>query len=116
MSNLSFHEEGLVHEVEIPKEKDYHGHPNYLKIYISLLILFSFSILASFLTNFILMVFIVFTIPAIKGLLVLNYFMHLRWEPKIFQILIYMCLFALAALLIGVYYDVAVINVDVFQV
>jgi cytochrome c oxidase subunit 4 len=115
MNNLSFHDEGLAHEVEFPKEKDYHGHPNYFKIYIWLLALFGLSILASYLSNFLLMVVIVFVISAIKGLLVLNYFMHLSWEPKVFQILIYVCLFALAALLIGVYFDVSVIEYDVYQ-
>ncbi len=115
MNNVTFHDEGLAHEVAVPKENDYHGHPNYFKIYIALLALFGISLIAAFLENFLLMVVIVFTVSVIKSLLVLNYFMHLKWEPKVFQILIYLCLFVLAALLVGVYFDVSVVELDVVK-
>lgn len=115
MNNTSFHDEGLAHEVVVPKENDYHGHPNYFKIYIWLLALFGVSLVAAYLENFLLMVVIVFAVSVIKSLMVLNYFMHLKWEPKVFQILIYLCLFVLAALLVGVYFDVSVIELDVVK-
>lgn len=115
MSNTRFHDKGLAHEVAIPKENDYHGHPNYFKIYIVLLLLFGVSLLASYLNSFLLMVVIVFTISVVKGLLVINYFMHLKWEPKILQIIIYLAVFTLAALLVGVYFDVSAVEADIYK-
>lgn len=109
------HNEGLAHEVVFPSENDYHGHPNYMKIYIALLLLFAVSLAASLLDNFLLMVFIVFVVSTLKALLVLNYFMHLKWEPIPLQVIIYMCLFTLAALILGVYFDISIVPKDVFK-
>ncbi|MEZ4906273.1 MAG: cytochrome C oxidase subunit IV family protein [Saprospiraceae bacterium] len=107
--------EGLEHEVVYPKENDYHGHPNYFKIYLALLLLFAISLVASELQNFMLMIVIVFTVSTMKSILVLNYFMHLKWEPIPLQIIIYMCLFTLATLILGVYFDVSAVPKDVFK-
>lgn len=115
MMNTELHTDGLAHEVVLPKENDYHGHPNYLKVYIALLLLFGVSLVASYLDNFLLMVAIVFVVSTLKALLVLNNFMHLRWEPIPLQVIIYMALFALAALIIGVYFDVTAVPRDVYQ-
>ncbi|HHH53613.1 MAG TPA: hypothetical protein ENK91_08140 [Bacteroidetes bacterium] len=109
-----FHNEGLAHEVEYPALNDYHGHPNYLKVYIALLLLFGISLVASYLDSFMLMVVIVFVVSCLKALLVINYFMHLRWEPVPLQIIIYMALFALTALIIGVYFDVTAVPRDYY--
>ena len=113
--STKFHNEGLAHEVEYPALNDYHGHPNYLKVYIALLLLFGISLVASYLDNFLLMVVIVFTVSTIKALLVINFFMHLKWEPITLQIIIYMALFTLAALIIGVYFDVTAAPRDVYM-
>ena len=107
--------EGLAHEVVFPKENDYHGHPNYFKIYLALLLLFAVSIVASELSNFLLMIVIIFTVSVLKSLLVINYFMHLKWEPIPLQVIIYMCLFTLTALILGVYFDISIVPKDVFK-
>ncbi len=109
------HNEGLAHEVVVPKDNDYHGHPDYLKVYFALLLLFGISLVASYIDNFLFMVVIVFVVSTLKALLVLNYFMHLRWEPIPLEIIIYMALFALAALIIGVYFDVTAVPRDVYK-
>lgn len=113
MNTIQTHNEGLAHEVVVPKENDYHGHPNYLKIYIALLLFFAVSLVAAYIPNFIAMAIVVFVTSTIKALLVLNLFMHLKWEPRILQILIYMALFTLAALIIGVYMDIPMVELDV---
>ena len=113
--NIEHHNESLAQEVVVPKENDYHGHPNYFKVYLALLLLFGVSLIASYLDNFLIMVLIVFIVSTIKAMLVLNYFMHLKWEPIPLQIIIYMALFALAALIIGVYFDVTAVPRDVYK-
>ena len=97
---------GLEHEVVVPTENDYHGHPNYLKVYISLLVLFAISVVASLLHNPLIIFFVVFAVSVIKGTLVLLYFMHLKWEPLLIWILLGLALLALAFLIIGLYPDV----------
>jgi cytochrome c oxidase subunit IV len=54
-------------------------------------------------------------VSTLKALLVLNNFMHLRWEPIPLQVIIYLALFALAALIIGVYFDVTTVPRDVYK-
>jgi len=115
MENNLHINEGLAHEVVYPSDQDYHGHPNYLKIYFALLFLFAISLAASYIDNFIVMVFVVFTASAMKALLVINYFMHLKWEPVILQIMIYLALFTLTALIIGVYADIPMVTHDVYK-
>lgn len=63
----------------------HHTHPNYLKVYIWLLILTVGSILLSrFLHPYhLFLIFVVFTIAGIKALLVALNFMHLRYEGKL---------------------------------
>ena len=96
---------GLEHEVVVPKENDYHGHPNYLKVYVVLLILFAISVLASLLHNPMVIFIAVFSVSVIKGTLVLLYFMHLKWEPLLIWILLVVALMALGFLFVGLYPD-----------
>ena len=97
--------QGLEHEVVVPKEPDYHGHPNYLKIYLALLGLFALTVFASFIHNTMIVFFVVFTISIIKGSMVLLYFMHLKWEPKLIWILLGLALLILLFLIVGLYPD-----------
>ncbi len=115
MENKIHINEGLAHEVVYPSDQDYHGHPNYLRIYLALLFLFTISLIASFIDNFMLMVSIVFLASTLKALLVINFFMHLKWEPRILQIMIYLALFTLSALIIGVYSDIPMVAHDVYK-
>jgi len=97
---------GLAHEVAIPKKQDYHGHPNYLAIYISLLVLFAITVFASLISNPLIVFIVVFTISTIKGILVLLYFMHLKWEPLLVWLLLGFALMTLLFLTLGLYPDI----------
>ena len=97
---------GLEHEVWVPADPDYHGHANYLKVYIALLVLFALTVFASFIHNPMIVFIVVFAISIIKGSMVLLYFMHLKWEPRLIWILLGLALMTLAFLIIGLYPDV----------
>ena len=97
---------GLEHEVWVPAEPDYHGHANYLRVYIALLVLFAITVFASLIHNPMIVFIVVFSISIIKGSMVLLYFMHLKWEPKLIWILLALALMTLAFLIIGLYPDV----------
>ncbi len=98
--------EGLAHEIAVPKKEDYHGHPNYLIIYISLLILFAITVFASLIPNPLVVFIIVFVISIVKGSMVLLYFMHLKWEPVLIWILLGLALMTLLFLTLGLYPDI----------
>ncbi len=97
--------QGLEHEIRVPLENDYHGHPNYLKVYIILLILFALTVFASLIPNPLVVFAVVFGISIIKGTMVLLYFMHLKWEPNLIWIMLVLALLTLFFLLIGLYPD-----------
>lgn len=63
-------------------KKDYHGHPNYFRIYIALVVILIVSVVLGELLSKELAVFTIFTLAAVKALMVLGQFMHLKWEPK----------------------------------
>ena len=68
--------------IEFPKENDYHGHPNYFRVFIYLLVLLAVSIAAGYLLSPMAAIFVIFITAIIKGGLVIANFMHLRFEPK----------------------------------
>ncbi len=102
--------EGLEHEVAIPKENDYHGHPNYLKIYVSLLVLFAISLAAGLIGNTTIMLLVVFGTALIKAILVLGKFMHLQWEPGLVWVAVGLVFFILFAFFWGVYPDIPMVD------
>ncbi len=63
--------------------RDYHGHPNYVKVWAALVVLLLASFAAALLENHRLAVALVFGVAVVKSGLVLGNFMHLRWEPKL---------------------------------
>jgi cytochrome c oxidase subunit 4 len=97
---------GLEHEILVPQDPDYHGHPNYLRIYITLIVLFAITVFASLLHNPLIIFLIVFVISVVKASMVLLYFMHLKWEPKLIWLLLGIALMTLTFLFIGLYPDV----------
>lgn len=96
---------GLEHELWVPAENDYHGHPNYLKVYLILLGLFAISVLASLLSNPMIIFIVVFAVSIVKASLVLLNFMHLRWDPNIIWFMLFLALATLGFLFIGLYPD-----------
>ena len=68
--------------VEIPDfKKDYHGHPDYLKVYKALLFLFGISLVVGYFTSPMAAVALIFVAAIIKTALVVGNFMHLKFEP-----------------------------------
>lgn len=67
----------------ISSQPDYHGHPNYVKVWAWLVALLALSFAAVALGNHRLAVGLVFTLAVVKAVLVLGNFMHLRWEPRL---------------------------------
>ncbi len=96
---------GLEHEIWVPTENDYHGHANYLKVYISLLVLFAITVFASLISNPIVVFIVVFSISVVKASLVILNFMHLKWEPSVVWYLLLLALLTLTFLFVGLYPD-----------
>ena len=103
---------GLEHEIAYPKENDYHGHSNYFKTYIILLILFGLSLAASFIENSSLMLLTVFGLSTIKAALVVATFMHLKWEAKLIWLAVGVAVFIILAFFLGVFPDISIVEID----
>lgn len=104
---------GLEHEVAYPAENDYHGHPNYFRIYIYLMGLFILSLLAAYIPNQMLMLIVVFGTALIKSVMVVGKFMHLSWEPLLLWISVAIVIFVLIAFFFGVIPDITFVERDV---
>lgn len=102
------------HSVEVPSEEhDYHGHPNYGKIFIGLLILFGVSLVVGFLFSPMLAVILIFATAIWKTALVMRNFMHLKFEPFLIWIAIAAVLFCLFAFFFGIYPDITAVELEV---
>lgn len=104
---------GLEHEVAYPQEPDYHGHPNYFRVYIYLMSFFIISLVAAFIPNQMLMLIVIFGTALIKTALVIGKFMHLSWEPVLMKIAAGIVIFILIAFFFGVFPDITLVTRDV---
>ena len=104
---------GLEHEVAYPQEPDYHGHPNYFRIYLYLMAFFVISLLAAYIPNQMLMLLVIFGTALIKAVLVIGRFMHLSWEPLLLKIAAGVIIFILIAFFFGVFPDITLVPRDV---
>lgn len=102
-----------TNEVKFPKEKDYHGHPNYLRIYIFLLIMLGISLVVGMLTSPLVAILLIFLIAIIKAGLVVGNFMHLKFEPKLVWLVVGVVIFILMAFYFGVYPDISIQDLEV---
>ncbi len=91
---------------EMYGEKNYHGHPNYVLIWIGLLVLFGLSMLAAYLEHRVLAIGAIFFLAVIKALLVAGNYMHLRYEPKLIWCAMIFALLCLVFLFFGLWPDV----------
>jgi len=99
----------ISHPAEDAYKNDYHGHPNYLMVFIALLVgllvlfipAFAPSVLS---TGFIIVALIVATVQAV---LVAGSFMHVKYEPKLLWGLLGFGLFCFLALFFAVLPDVS---------
>ena len=97
---------GLEHEVPVPKENDYHGHPNYLRVFIMLLLLLGVSLLGDFISSTLFLILLVFGTALIKASMVVGSFMHLKYENSFVWIITFgAALFILIAFFWGMYPD-----------
>lgn len=99
--------------VEFPKEEDYHGHPNYLMVFIYLLVLLAISIVAGYLLPIGPAVAVIFVAAVIKAALVVANFMHLKYEPKMVWLGLGAFVFIVVALYLGVYPDIPIVDLEV---
>lgn len=91
---------------------DYHGHPNYVGIWAVLVLLLAVSLAASWLSKTLAML-LIFGIAAVKALLVLANFMHLRWEPRVLWGVAAAGLLCAACLFFGVYTDIVPVHLEI---
>ncbi len=90
---------------------DYHGHPNYFRVLIYLLVLLGLS-LAVFEFNLPanVAIAIVFAVAVWKIGMVIRNFMHLRYEPILIWIAVFAAVFILLAFFWGVFPDVSMVH------
>ncbi len=104
---------GLEHELPVPKAKDYHGHPKYLKVFIILLVLLGVSLLSDFISAKLAVILLVFGAALIKASLVIGSFMHLKYENLFIWIITFgVVLFILIAIFWGMYPDFVLVDLD----
>jgi len=94
-------------------ENDYHGHPRYAKVLISLLALLSFSLIVGFIFSPFWAITLIFATAIWKTALVMRNFMHLKYEPLLLIIVISAVLLIILAFFFGVYPDVTAIHPSV---
>lgn len=112
MSNTHNQPEGIAFPDE---QNDYHGHPNYLGVYLALLVFFGLSLAAGALGHSTLAVILIFGTAIVKAVLVVANFMHLKFEPKLALLLIAIVLFIILSFYFGVYPDVVPIEWNVVK-
>ena len=98
-----------------PDEQDYHGHPNYGKVFFSLLFFFGISLIVGYVFSPMLAVILIFITAGIKTMLVVKNFMHLKFEPILVFVVVCVVLFILLSFFFGVFPDIVPINLDVVK-
>lgn len=94
-------------------EHDYHGHPRYGRILLTLLALLTLSLAVGYIFSPIAAIVIIFATAFWKTALVMRNFMHLKFEPLLVFIVIAAVLLIIFAFFFGVYPDEAPIPLDV---
>ena len=101
-------------EVVFPNpEKDYHGHPNYGKILLTLLALLAVSLILGFAISPWLAVILIFATALWKAALVMRNFMHLKYEPWQILLVVGIVLFVVLAFFFGVFPDITNVHPDI---
>lgn len=85
---------------------NYHGHPNYFFIFLTLIGLMIATIILGFFEHNPTAVLVVWLIAVFKAYLVMFKFMHLSWEPKIVFGWIAIAVVSLCCFIAGTYVDV----------
>ena len=98
-----------------PDEQDYHGHPNYKKVFLSLLLLMGVSLTVGYFTTPLIGVSLIFLVALIKAGLVVANFMHLKFEPWLILVAVLIVVFILVSFFWGVFPDITLITRDVVK-
>lgn len=94
-------------------EHDYHGHPRYGRILLSLMALLSLSLVIGYLFSPGLALTIIFATAIWKTALVMRNFMHLKFEPLLVYIVIAAVILIIFAFFLGVYPDITAVPLEV---
>ncbi|MFQ5600254.1 MAG: cytochrome C oxidase subunit IV family protein [Candidatus Krumholzibacteriia bacterium] len=81
-------------------------HPNYVGIWVALVVLFAGSVASAFLGARTLATALVFSIAVVKALLVISYYMHLRFEPRWLVVVMLCALTCVVVLFFGLIPDI----------
>ncbi|MEW6467685.1 MAG: cytochrome C oxidase subunit IV family protein [Bacteroidota bacterium] len=103
-------DEGVVYP---DPQKDYHGHPDYRKTLIYLLVLFGISLLVGYVFSPFIAISIIFATAIWKTSLVVKNFMHLKYEPFLIWLTILVVLFTIFAFFWGVVPDITMVPLEV---
>jgi len=94
-------------------ENEYHGHPHYTRILISLLALLSLSLIVGYVFSPLWAIVLIFATAIWKTALVVRNFMHLKYEPLLLFIIVATVLLIIFAFFFGVYPDITAITPEV---
>lgn len=89
-----------------------HKHPNYVGIWIALVILFVLSVLAGVLGATRLAITGIFALAVAKAFLVISYYMHLKFEARWMRVLMFSVLVLVAVLFVGLMPDILYVYGD----
>lgn len=92
-------------ERPIKKVPNYHGHPPYFYIFVTLIGLMIATIILGFWEHNTYVIYAVYAIAVFKAYLVMFKFMHLSWEPKMVFIWIAGAVFSLGIFIAGTAVD-----------
>lgn len=95
-----------------PDDEDYHGHPNYIKVYIALLALFGISLVVGFVFSHTIAVLLIFLTAIIKTVYVVGQFMHLKYEPILIWVTVGLVAFLLLAFFWGIFPDISIVEFE----
>lgn len=92
---------------------DYHGHPHYGRVLVSLLLLLCVSLIVGYVFSPGIAIALIFATATWKVALVMRNFMHLKYEPLFIFIAVAAVLLIIFAFFFGVYPDITAIPRDV---
>lgn len=101
------------HERPIKKVPPYHGHPNYLGIFLTLIVCMVATIVLGFFEKYTAALLLVWAIAVFKAYLVMFKFMHATWEPRMVFGWIALAVASLCIFIAGTYSDVILPKHDI---
>lgn len=93
----------------------YHSHPNYFIIWVGLLVILIASLGIGIFGIGFWTVSLIFLLAAVKATMVLGWFMHLRWEPRLVWAITGFGILCMMFLFFGVYPDIVPVELKIAQ-